>query len=214
MPAQVDTRPFRKGENVAATPGAVVYRDEVCEVIQYTPSTPEVRARPVLMIPPQINRYYFMDLAPERSFVEYAVSRGLQYFTISWRNPTADAVRTGTSTPTSRRACARSTSSSEITGSDEMTVLGLCAGGITTSTMLSTMAARGDERVRRRLLRRHAAGLLGARPRSACSCRRGCWARLASSPSARACSMARTSPRSSPGCARTTWSSTTGSTTT
>ena len=92
MPSQVDTRPFRKGENVAATPGAVVYRDEVCEVIQYTPSTPEVRTRPVLMIPPQINRYYFMDLAPGRSFVEHAVSRGLQYFTISWRNPTVDAV--------------------------------------------------------------------------------------------------------------------------
>jgi polyhydroxyalkanoate synthase len=147
MPSQVDTRPFRKGENLAATPGAVVYRDEVCEVLQYTPSTPEVHARPVLMIPPQINRYYFMDLAPERSFVEHAVSRGLQYFTISWRNPRAED--SDWNLDTYVEACLRAVDVvTEITRSDEIITLGLCAGGITTSTLLSTMAARGDERVR------------------------------------------------------------------
>src|SRR4051794_17052600 len=147
MPSQVDTRPFTKGENVAATRGAVVYRDEVCEVIQYTPTTSDVRTRPVLMIPPQINRYYFMDLAPGRSFVEHAVSRGLQYFTISWRNPGEEHADWNLDTYV--EACLRAVDAvTEITGSDELSVLGLCAGGITMSTLLSTMAARGDERVR------------------------------------------------------------------
>ena len=63
MPAQVDTRPFVIGETVAVTPGGVVYRDEVCEVIQYTPTTPRVGSCPVLVVPPQINKYYFLDLA-------------------------------------------------------------------------------------------------------------------------------------------------------
>ncbi len=147
MPTQVDTRPFEKGANVAATRGAVVYRDEVCEVLQYTPSTPEVRARPVLMIPPQINRYYFMDLAPGRSFVEYAVSRGLQFFTVSWRNPGAE--HSAWNLDTYVEACLRVVDAvTDITRSDELSVLGLCAGGITASTLLSTMAARADERVR------------------------------------------------------------------
>ena len=61
------------GSDLAATPGSVVYRDEVCEVLQFAPSTPEVRRRPLVMIPPQINKYYFMDLAPGRSFIEYVV---------------------------------------------------------------------------------------------------------------------------------------------
>jgi polyhydroxyalkanoate synthase len=99
------------------------------------------------MIPPQINRYYFMDLAPGRSFVEHAVSRGLQYFTISWRNPTAEHSHWDLDTYV--EACLRAVDAvTEITRSDDLTVLGLCAGGITMSTMLSTMAARGDERVR------------------------------------------------------------------
>src|SRR4051794_524006 len=163
MPSQVDTSPFKKGENVAATPGAVVYRDEVCEVLQYSPSTPEVRARPVLMIPPQINRYYFMDLAPGRSFVEYAVSRGLQYFTISWSNPGVE--HSAWNLDTYVEACLRAVDAvTEITRSDELTVLGLCAGGITMSTMLSTMAARGDERVRAASFGATLLGLSGPAP--------------------------------------------------
>src|SRR5438270_2163291 len=87
MPRQVDRSSFTVGENMAVTPGAVVYRDEVCEVLQYQPTTPTVRTRPVLMIPPPINKYYFMDLAPGRSFIEHAVSKGIPFFVISWRNP-------------------------------------------------------------------------------------------------------------------------------
>src|SRR3954452_12257897 len=78
MPSQVDTRPFVVGQTVAVTPGSVVHRSEMFELIQYRPATATVRARPTLVIPPQVNRYYFLDLAPGRSFVEYALSRGLQ----------------------------------------------------------------------------------------------------------------------------------------
>jgi polyhydroxyalkanoate synthase subunit PhaC len=146
MPSQVDKRSFEVGENLAATPGAVVYRDEICEVIQYQASTPNVRTRPVLMIPPQINRYYFMDLAPGRSFVEYAVSRGIQFFSISWRNPTRD--QSGWDLDDYVSACLRAVDvAAEISGSDELATLGLCAGGITAAVMLSTMAARRDDRV-------------------------------------------------------------------
>jgi polyhydroxyalkanoate synthase len=147
MPSQVDSRGFRLGENLAATPGAVVYRDDICEVIQYRPSTPQVHATPVLMIPPQINRYYFMDLAPQRSFIEHAVSRGIQFFTISWRNPTSE--QSGWDLDDYVSACLRAVDvATEICGTDEVATLGLCAGGITMSTLLSTMAARGDDRVR------------------------------------------------------------------
>ena len=68
-------------------PGAVVFRNEVFELLQYQPTTPTVRTRPVLMVPPPINKYYFLDLAPGRSFIEHAVAQGLQFFVISWRNP-------------------------------------------------------------------------------------------------------------------------------
>jgi len=147
MPSQVDRSGFKVGENLAATPGAVVYRDEFLEVLQYAPTTPDVYERPVLMVPPQINRFYFMDLAPGRSFIEHAVSRGFQFFTISWRNPTKEQSHWGLDDYV--EACLRAVDVvCEVTKSDELATLGLCAGGITMATMLSTMAAEGDERVR------------------------------------------------------------------
>ncbi len=90
MPTQVDRSAFTVGKDLGVTPGAVVYRNEIIEVIQYAPSTPRVRQRPLVIVPPPIGRFYFLDLAPGRSFVEYAVSQGLQVFMISWRNPTKE----------------------------------------------------------------------------------------------------------------------------
>jgi polyhydroxyalkanoate synthase len=147
QPTQVDHAAFKVGENLAATPGAVVYRDEVCEVLQYAPTTPQVRGRPVLMIPPQINRYYFMDLAPGRSFVEHAVARGLTFFTISWRNPGPEQAHWNLDTYASavERALGVVT---EITRSEDVNLLSLCAGGILTATVLNHLAANGDNRVR------------------------------------------------------------------
>src|SRR5690348_5731538 len=90
MPSMIEHSAFEVGRDLAVTPGAVVARDAVAELLQYNPATDTVFARPVLIVPPPIGRYYFLDLRPGRSFVEYAVSRGLQTYLLSWRNPTAE----------------------------------------------------------------------------------------------------------------------------
>ncbi len=86
-PRQVDATPFHLGENLAATPGKVVYSSELMELIQYAPQTPQVHSIPMLASPPWINKYYIMDLAPQRSFLEWAVQHGHTVFVISYRNP-------------------------------------------------------------------------------------------------------------------------------
>jgi polyhydroxyalkanoate synthase len=88
LPATVDDDAFEVGENLALTPGSVVYRDEVFELIEYAPSTDTVREIPLLFVPPTINKFYVLDLAPGRSLIEYLVSQGQRVFAISWRNPT------------------------------------------------------------------------------------------------------------------------------
>ncbi|HTZ29891.1 MAG TPA: hypothetical protein VMC83_38200, partial [Streptosporangiaceae bacterium] len=77
------------GQNLACTPGAVVYREEMFELLQYTPVTAKVRAMPVVLVPPQINRHYIMDMSPGRSLAEWAVSQGIQVFMVVWRNPSS-----------------------------------------------------------------------------------------------------------------------------
>ena len=155
MPSKVDQTAFRVGENLATTPGAVVHRDDVCEVIQYQPSTPKVHARPILFIPPQINKYYFLDLRPGRSLLEFAVSRGLQVFILSWHNPTPDARGPGGvprgegrwDLDTYVRTCLSAADVvTDVGRSDDLNLFGLCAGGITTAAMLGRMAATGDGR--------------------------------------------------------------------
>ena len=87
LPATVDTSRFEVGGNLAVTPGSVVLRNEVLELIQYRPQTEQVRSVPLLVVPPLINKYYILDLAPGRSLIEYCVRQGQQVFAISWRNP-------------------------------------------------------------------------------------------------------------------------------
>src|SRR6185295_9757542 len=89
MPRQVDERKFQVGKNLATTPGAVVFRNEVLEIIQYQPQTEQIFARPLLIVPPQINKFYALDLSAGRSFAEYGARKGVPVFAISWRNPTA-----------------------------------------------------------------------------------------------------------------------------
>ncbi|WP_197537405.1 PHA/PHB synthase family protein [Modestobacter italicus] len=150
LPTQTDRSAFTVGTDLGISPGAVVHRDEVIELIQYTPSTAHVRQRPVVIVPPPIGRFYFLDLRPGRSLVEYAVSRGLQVFMISWRNPTEEQADWGLDTYAQRVVDAVGVAS-EITGSPDVTTLGLCAGGQVMTTALNHMAATGDDRV-------HAAG--------------------------------------------------------
>jgi polyhydroxyalkanoate synthase len=147
MPSTVDRVALKVGRDLAATPGVVVYRDEVCEVLQYKPTTGTVWSRPVLLVPPQISKYYFMDLAPGRSFVEHAVAQGLQLFVISWRNVTREHSDWGLDTYA--EAIERVIDVvREVSGSDDVNLLALCAGGILSSTVLSHFAATGDTRVR------------------------------------------------------------------
>src|SRR4029453_13748811 len=87
LPAQVDTRPFRVGENLACSPGAGGHREEMFEVPQYAPTPRDVRSRPLLIVPPQVNKHYILDLAPGRSLIEFTVGQGVHPFCIVWRNP-------------------------------------------------------------------------------------------------------------------------------
>ena len=87
LPAMVDTSKFSVGENLALTPGSVVMRTDVFELIHYAPQAEQVREVPLLFVPPTINKYYILDLAPGRSMIEHMLAQGLQVFSISWRNP-------------------------------------------------------------------------------------------------------------------------------
>jgi poly[(R)-3-hydroxyalkanoate] polymerase subunit PhaC len=145
MPQMVNREPFPVGEKLACTPGAVVYRDEIFELLQYTPTTPAVRTRPLLMVPPELNRYYILDLAPGRSLVEYLVQNGIQPFMIVWRNPRAELGHGRWGLDDYLTAEARAAEViKKITRSDTVNWLGLCAGGITTALMLGYLAATGD----------------------------------------------------------------------
>jgi polyhydroxyalkanoate synthase len=147
MPAQTDRSAFQVGTDLAVTPGAVVDRDELAEVIQYKPATGTVRRQPVLIIPPPIGRYYFLDLRPGRSFVEYAVSRGLQVFMISWRNPDPGLGGLGMDAYAARIRSAMEVVG-EICDTPELSTIGFCAGGILMSTVLNHLAATDAGRVR------------------------------------------------------------------
>ena len=146
MPSMVEPDAFEVGRDLAVTPGAVVARDAVAEVLQYAPATETVFQRPVLVVPPPIGRFYFLDLRPGRSFAEYAGSRGLQTFMISWRNPTPEQGRWDLDTY-ARTVLAAIDTVRKITGSPDINLIGFCAGGIIATTLLNHLAALGDDRV-------------------------------------------------------------------
>lgn len=146
-PRQVDTRPFRVGENLAATPGQVVFRNDLMELIQYAPQTPQVHAIPVLASPPWINKYYVMDLAPGRSFLEWAVQHQRTVFAISYRNP--DAAMSGVTLDDYLLHGPRDALDviADITGSPTIDIVGLCLGGALTAMLTAYLAEKGDDRI-------------------------------------------------------------------
>ncbi len=146
MPSMVERDAFAVGKDLALAPGAVVHRDEVGELLQYQPTTERVYQRPLVLIPPPIGRFYFLDLRPGRSLIEYATSQGIQIFLLSWRNPTAEQGDWDLDTYAARALAAIDTAR-EISGSDDVNVMGFCAGGIITTTLLNHLAATGDDRV-------------------------------------------------------------------
>jgi polyhydroxyalkanoate synthase len=147
MPRQVDTRPFEIGRNMAATPGKIIFRNDLMELIQYAPQTPQVRSVPLLASPPWINKYYIMDLAPGRSFVEWAVTHERTVFAISYRNPDpgmsgvtlddylVDGPQTALDVIT------------DITGAPKIDIVGLCLGGALTGMLAAYLAGTGDHRL-------------------------------------------------------------------
>jgi polyhydroxyalkanoate synthase subunit PhaC len=146
-PRQVDTSPFRVGENLATTPGKVVFRNELMELIQYTPQTAKVRAVPVLASPPWINKYYVMDLAPGRSFLEWAVQHERTVFVISYRNP--DSSMRGVTLDDYLIHGPREALDviGEITGSPKIDIIGLCLGGALTGMLAAYLNEKGDDRI-------------------------------------------------------------------
>ena len=147
LPAQVDKSSFKVGVNIAATPGAVVYRNDVLEVIQYNPDTPDVRKRPLVITPPQINKFYSVDLSPDKSLVQYLLKNGIQVFCISWRNPTTKERNWGLDTYVS--ALDEGTDAvREIANSDDVTMMGACSGGITSAAYAGWLAAKGENKIR------------------------------------------------------------------
>jgi polyhydroxyalkanoate synthase subunit PhaC len=146
LPAQVDTRNFVVGKNLATTPGSVVYRSPVMELIQYRSVRNEVHRRPLLIAPPQINKFYVFDLVPEKSIVQFALKGDLQTFAISWKNPTPAESHFGLDTYVDALEEAVDVMRA-ITGSADVNIWGSCSGGITTSALLGNLAARGQAKV-------------------------------------------------------------------
>ena len=147
LPAQVDSRNFEVGNNLACTEGSVVFRNDMLEVIQYAPQTEKVRAIPLLIIPPQINKFYVLDLTPEKSLIRYLVGQGYQVFCISWFNP--GPAQENWDLEAYVRAVIKATDVTlDITRQKKLNVMGACSGGITVSTAMSHLAAIGDKRVK------------------------------------------------------------------
>ena len=146
LPKMVDERPFVLGETVAATPGKVVYRSPMFELIQYKPQTDEVYEYPLLMIPPQINKFYAHDLAPGKSMVEFMLKNNQQVFVISWRNPSREHAHWGLEDYV--KSCVEAGEVvKQIAGSDRLNVTGACSGGATMALYLNELAARDDNSV-------------------------------------------------------------------
>src|SRR5689334_4753499 len=144
VPSMVEPDAFEVGVDLAVTPGSVIMRTPVFELIQYRPVTPTVRQVPLLIVPPVINKFYVMDLAPNRSMVEYLVGQGLQVFMISWRNPDARYAKWDLNTY--GQAILDAIDAAErITGSEQTALAGACSGGIVAAMVAAHLAHTGQQ---------------------------------------------------------------------
>jgi len=145
--AMTDERAFRLGENVAATPGQVIFQNDLMQLIQYAPTTAEVQRRPLLIIPPWINKFYILDLKPQNSFIKWAVDQGHTLFVISWVNPDERLARKSFDDYMLEGPLAALDAIGRATGEREANVIGYCIGGTLLACTLAWMAKRGDRRV-------------------------------------------------------------------
>ncbi|MDM0079520.1 alpha/beta fold hydrolase [Variovorax sp. J31P179] len=144
LPAMVDGTAFGVGENLAVTPGSVVYRHAMLELVQYRPQTQKVHGTPLFIVPPQINKYYIWDLAPGRSLIEHLVQQGFQVFVVSWFDPGAEQSGWGLEDYVLALEEAMQ-AVRDISRAPQMHVLGACSGGITASALLAYLAAKGSD---------------------------------------------------------------------
>ena len=148
MPRQITPGQFRPGHELAVTPGRVVFRNRLIELIQYEPQTETVHTVPLLFSPPWINKYYIMDLAPGKSLVEWAVRHGHTCFMISYRNPDETLTELTMSDYLREGPLVALEVVEEITGVQQTNLAGLCLGGTIAAAMIAWLAARGEDRIR------------------------------------------------------------------
>jgi polyhydroxyalkanoate synthase len=144
-----DYSAFELGRNVAATPGQVVYRNDLIELLQYTPTTTEVYKTPVLIVPPWINKFYILDLRPENSLIKFLVDQGHTVFVVSWANPSAALNNKGFGDYMHEGILDALTAIERETGEKNANVMGYCIGGTLLATTLAWLEARGEaDRIR------------------------------------------------------------------
>ena len=144
IPRMVDPDAFTVGRDLAVTPGDVVFRNDVLELIEYAPQTEQVREVPLLVVPPTINKFYVVDLAPGRSLVEHLVGSGQQVFLVSWRNPDEEGKDWGADTYAGAVLEALE-AVEKISGSPRTALLALCSGGLLTSMLVAHLTATGQQ---------------------------------------------------------------------
>ena len=214
--SQTDESAFEVGRNVATTEGAVVFENELFQLIEYKPLTAKVYERPFLLVPPCINKFYILDLQPENSLIRYPVEQGHRVFVMSLAQPAISPKRTSPGTTTSRTARSRrSRWCRRSRGTKQINALGFCVGGTYPRNALAVLAARGEKPVDEPDAADHAARFRGHRRARRLHRREpGAAARDAVRRAAASCSRARNSRPPSASCAPTTWSGTTSSATT
>jgi len=144
---QTDMEAFKVGENVATSPGKVVYQNDVMQLIQYAPATAEVYTMPLLIVPPWINKFYILDLKPENSFIKWATEQGYTVFVISWVNPDERLASFVFEDYMKLGPLAALDAIEQATGQRKVSAIGYCIGGTLMATTLAYMAARGDDRI-------------------------------------------------------------------
>ena len=144
---QSDSTKFKLGENMAITPGKVVWRNDLIELIQYAPTTETVYRRPLLIVPPWINKFYILDLNPEKSFIKWCVDQGLTVFVVSWINPDGRHRDKGFDAYMREGIFESLEAIKTITGERQVSTIGYCVGGTLMAVTLAYMAAIGDDRI-------------------------------------------------------------------